>query len=453
MRNNRIDEIQRKYKTGKYKKKEEETRVKIEEAEYKLKNKSKNKKKSLNEKLNIPLLRIYIPLLFLISTIIIISIFQNRDLKSYVSKLIIDNKEVATNAPIYLKKDGEILLNQSERDKAVIYISIEDIKKHINKNLLYNEKEKEIVLTSKTNLIQILLEKGDLNINGSKTKLKEKIFKEGIYTYIPVNEIIDKLGYDLIISEEFNVILDNKEKGLKTLKLKENTDLKNGKNIFAKKIMELNEKDTYILVEEFPKVVKIRTKGGIYGYINKNKIQNIVAVRKEEKEAKKENYNFIFNYQSPGDNPDFIVKDKNKKNAVLSNMFKVELDSNGFKIKENFDMKSESYNKYINKIVNYENMEVFAKIFITKDASKKLDTFNYRIDLIQKIADKLKEYNLDKVFIDFEDTKDPAAISRFLIELKSIINNSSKKTLALPNKDIFKVEVLYDIVDYNIKVD
>lgn len=453
MRNNRIDEIQRKYKTGKYKKKEEETRVKIEEAEYKLKNKSKNKKKSLNEKLNIPLLRIYIPLLFLISTIIIISIFQNRDLKSYVSKLIIDNKEVATNAPIYLKKDGEILLNQSERDKAVIYISIEDIKKHINKNLLYNEKEKEIVLTSKTNLIQILLEKGDLNINGSKTKLKEKIFKEGIYTYIPVNEIIDKLGYDLIISEEFNVILDNKEKGLKTLKLKENTDLKNGKNIFAKKIMELNEKDTYILVEEFPKVVKIRTKGGIYGYINKNKIQNIVAVRKEEKEAKKENYNFIFNYQSPGDNPDFIVKDKNKKNAVLSNMFKVELDSNGFKIKENFDMKSESYNKYINKIVNYENMEVFAKIYITKDASKKLDTFNYRIDLIQKIADKLKEYNLDKVFIDFEDTKDPAAISRFLIELKSIINNSSKKTLALPNKDIFKVEVLYDIVDYNIKVD
>lgn len=453
MRNNRIDEIQRKYKTGKYKKKEEETRVKIEEAEYKLKNKSKNKKKSLNEKLNIPLLRIYIPLLFLISTIIIISIFQNRDLKSYVSKLIIDNKEVATNAPIYLKKDGEILLNQSERDKAVIYISIEDIKKHINKNLLYNEKEKEIVLTSKTNLIQILLEKGDLNINGSKTKLKEKIFKEGIYTYIPVNEIIDKLGYDLIISEEFNVILDNKEKGLKTLKLKENTDLKNGKNIFAKKIMELNEKDTYILVEEFPKVVKIRTKGGIYGYINKNKIQNIVAVRKEEKEAKKENYNFIFNYQSPGDNPDFIVKDKNKKNAVLSNMFKVELDSNGFKIKENFDMKSESYNKYINKIVNYENMEVFAKIFITKDASKKLDIFNYRIDLIQKIADKLKEYNLDKVFIDFEDTKDPAAISRFLIELKSIINNSSKKTLALPDKDIFKVEVLYDIVDYNIKVD
>lgn len=453
MRNNRIDEIQRKYKTGKYKKKEEETRVKIEEAEYKLKNKSKNKKKSLNEKLNIPLLRIYIPLLFLISTIIIISIFQNRDLKSYVSKLIIDNKEVATNAPIYLKKDGEILLNQSERDKAVIYISIEDIKKHINKNLLYNEKEKEIVLTSKTNLIQILLEKGDLNINGSKTKLKEKIFKEGIYTYIPVNEIIDKLGYDLIISEEFNVILDNKEKGLKTLKLKENTDLKNGKNIFAKKIMELNEKDTYILVEEFPKVVKIRTKGGIYGYINKNKIQNIVAVRKEEKEAKKENYNFIFNYQSPGDNPDFIVKDKNKKNAVLSNMFKVELDSNGFKIKENFDMKSESYNKYINKIVNYENMEVFAKIYITKDASKKLDTFNYRIDLIQKIADKLKEYNLDKVFIDFEDTKDPAAISRFLIELKSIINNSSKKTLALPDKDIFKVEVLYDIVDYNIKVD
>ncbi len=453
MRNNRIDEIQRKYKTGKYKKKEEETRVKIEEAEYKLKNKSKNKKKSLNEKLNIPLLRIYIPLLFLISTIIIISIFQNRDLKSYVSKLIIDNKEVATNAPIYLKKDGEILLNQSERDKAVIYISIEDIKKHINKNLLYNEKEKEIVLTSKTNLIQILLEKGDLNINGSKTKLKEKIFKEGIYTYIPVNEIIDKLGYDLIISEEFNVILDNKEKGLKTLKLKENTDLKNGKNIFAKKIMELNEKDTYILVEEFPKVVKIRTKGGIYGYINKNKIQNIVAVKKEEKEAKKENYNFIFNYQSPGDNPDFIVKDKNKKNAVLSNMFKVELDSNGFKIKENFDMKSESYNKYINKIVNYENMEVFAKIYITKDASKKLDTFNYRIDLIQKIADKLKEYNLDKVFIDFEDTKDPAAISRFLIELKSIINNSSKKTLALPDKDIFKVEVLYDIVDYNIKVD
>lgn len=452
MKNNRIDEIQRKYRTGKYKKKEEETRVKIEEAEYKLKNKSKMKKKSFNEKINIPLLRIYIPLFFLITTIILISIFQNKDVKSYTSKLIVDNKEVNTIAPIYLKKDGEILLNQSEKDKAIIYMSIEDIKKYLNKNLLYNEKEKEIVLTSKTNLMQILIEDGDININGSKTKLKDKIFKEGIYTYIPLNEIIDKIGYDAIISEEFNLILDNKEKGLRTLKLKENTDLKNGKNIFAKKIMSLNEKDTYILVEEFPKVVKIRTKGGIYGYVNKNKIQNIVAVRKEEKDKAKENYNFILNYQSPGDNPDFIVKDKNKKNAVLSNMFKVEIDPNGFNIKENFDMKSESYNKYINKITNYENMDVFAKIYITKDASKKLDTFNYRIDLIQKISDKLKEYNLDKIFIDFEDTKDPAAISRFLIELKSSINNSSKKIIALPDKDIFKVDVLYDIVDYNINM-
>lgn len=451
MKKKRIDELQKKYGTGKYKKKNIESKIKIEEAELKLKRKTKKENKSFKQKLNTPFLRLYAVFFFLILTIILICIFKKTDVNSYIPKLILDHKEVKTKASVYIKNKGEILTNSENRNDATVYMTITDMKNILDKNLLYNEKEKEIVLTGKAALIQILLDTNEININGVKKKLESDIFKEEIYTYIPVNEIVKALGYNLIISEEFNIILDSNEKKLKTLSLKENTNLKKNPGIFAKNIMALNKDDAYIVVEELPKNIKIRTKGGIYGYVNKRKVQNIVVVNKENKEKIKENYNYILNYTNPGDNPDFINKDKNKKNAAIADMFKVDFENEkGFVVKDKYDLSSESYNKYKNKILVKEEMDLFAKITVSKEAADNLEKFEYRIDLIKKISEKLKNNNLNKVLFVFEDIKDPAAISRFIIEAKAMLSSEGEKEIALPNEESLKAEILQPTVDYYI---
>lgn len=451
MKKNRIDELQRKYGTGKYKKKKENTKIQIEEAEYKKRVNLKKNKKNIKTYFKSPFLRLYIPVIFLIVNIIIISFFKTTNVKSFSPKLIINHKEIKTISSVILKKKGEILTNKDEINSAEVYMSLEDIKKIIDPNMLYNEKNNEIVLTGKTNLIQILADKSEISINGIKKPAKDILFKEGIYKYIKLNEIIEPLGYDMIISEEFNILLDKKDSILKTLKLKEDTFLRKKQGIFSKKVMKLNKDDTYIVAEEFPKYIYLRTKGGIYGYIPKKKVQNIVVVRKEEVKEQKKQYNYILNYTNPGDNPDFINKDKQKDNAVISNMFEVLFkEKEGIKVNPLFDLKSESYNKYLNKIQEHEKMDMFAKIYIKKDVSMLLDEFNYRIDLILKINKVLSENNINKIAFDFEETKDPAAISRFLIEVKPVINNSSKKIIACPDKDIFKADILFNVVDYFI---
>lgn len=450
MKKRRIDELQKKYGTGKYKARAEKNKIKIEEAEYKQKRKAKMIKNKASKKMS-PFFRLYVTIFFLIACILIITIFKEKNVNSFVSKLIVDHEDVKTKSSVYIKNKGEILTDTKNKNDATVYMTIPDIKNILDKNLLYNEAENEIVITGLSSLIQISIDTNEININGVKTKLKEEIFKEGMHTYIPINEIVKALGYNLIISEEFNIILDSNEKLMKTLSLKEDANLKKSPNIFAKKIMVLNKDDTYVVVEELPKNIKIRTKGGIYGYVNKSKVQNIVVVNKGKPKREKEDYNFILNYTNPGDNPDFINKEKNKKNAAISNMFDVNFDDNvGYVIKEKFDLKSESYNKYLNKITNEEQMEIFAQFNIDKASVDKLDGFEYRIDLIKKINEKLKENNLNKIFLNFEEIIDPAAVSRFIIETKAMLNNAGEKELALENKEVLKAEVIQNFVDYYI---
>lgn len=450
MKKNRIKEIQKKYGTGKYKEKKEITKIKIEEAEFKKKQIDKNKK-GFNFKTKSPFLRLYIPIILLILNIILIIIFRGTNINSFMPKLIIDHKEIKTVSSIILKKKGEILTNKNERNSADVYMSLKDIKQNLDQTLLYNEKENEIVLTSETNLIQIIPNKNEISINGIKKPVKDICFKDGVYRYVKINEIIEPLGYNMMISEDFNIILDKKNGKLKTLKLKEDAYLRKKTGIFSKKIRKLNKEETCIVAEEFPKYIYLRTKDGIYGFVSKKKVQNIIVSRKEEKREEKKEYNYILNYANPGENPDFINKSKNKDNAVISNMFEASIENKkGIFVKELFDLKSPSYNKYVNKIKDYEKMDMFAKIYIKKDLINYLDDFSYRIELIKKIDKVVKENSLDKIAFQFEEIKDPAAISRFLIELKPVLNNSSQKMIACEDNDVFKAEILYDVIDYFI---
>ena len=226
---------------------------------------SKNKKTKIaikNPKRILIILTIIIMLMLLL-------VIKNNKIKEKTELSIIINNEDVTHT-----LENEIVIKDD-----VQYLSFEDIKKCLDKNIYM---EDDIIILSSDKKIGVLnFENNQIEINGSKVKIKSKPYKnEGGVIYIPISELqsVYEMEYTYI-PEHKNIIIDNYYKKLEKAYLKKNQFILKEKKSSADKLEKIAKGNWVIYVSEEDGWAKVRSQNGNLGYVKMNSLTNFVTQR------------------------------------------------------------------------------------------------------------------------------------------------------------------------------
>ena len=210
-------------------------------------------------------------LLFLLILILLLSLLliNNNKIKEKTNiSLIINNEDVTSTI------ENEIIIKDD-----VQFISLEDIKKCIDKNI-YQEDE-NIILSSEKKIGLLNFENNQIEINGSKKNTKSKPYKdESGVIYIPISELesVYEMEYTYIPKYK-NIIIDNYCRKLEKAYLKKNQYIVKEKKGFSDRIEKINKGNWVVFVSEEEGWAKVRSQNGNIGYVKKNNLTNFVLER------------------------------------------------------------------------------------------------------------------------------------------------------------------------------
>ena len=132
--------------------------------------------KTIKKKNNKNIKKIFIIIIFLFIIIIIGSRIKNTNKNSETYSVIINNQEIALQNDIIMQND-------------VIYMSLDDIKNSIDKNI-YVENSDTIITSGDKKVIKLQIDNSDVQINGAKVTIDGQAFKtENDVIYIPISEL------------------------------------------------------------------------------------------------------------------------------------------------------------------------------------------------------------------------------------------------------------------------
>lgn len=232
----------------------------------------KNKRKN---KIQIKFIKVIIYLIFLIILFSVAPNYAESD-DYYVQNkinLIIDNYNVTQN----LKND--LFVNH----KGVIYISIEDVKNYLDKSVVYDDKNKQIITTYGEKKVELPLNKNIIKINDREQDvLSGAVEQEGVQ-YIPITSMSKIYEMDIeYIKNEKIVLLDSRTKKLVKSDISKKCSVKYKTTAFSSTVDKLKKADKVIIIEHLENNwTKIRTKNGKIGFVKTNILQNEVRVRED----------------------------------------------------------------------------------------------------------------------------------------------------------------------------
>ena len=155
--------------------------------------------KTIKKKNNKNIKKIFIIIIFLFIIIIIGSRIKNTNKNSETYSVIINNQEIALQNDIIMQND-------------VIYMSLDDIKNSIDKNI-YVENSDTIITSGDKKVIKLQIDNSDVQINGAKVTIDGQAFKtENNVIYIPISELENVYDIDFQYIENGEVIF--KDNGL-----------------------------------------------------------------------------------------------------------------------------------------------------------------------------------------------------------------------------------------------
>ncbi len=353
----------------------------------------------------------------------------------------IPNLTILYNNEIISLKDDVIIENEDK-----IYFSKEDVKEIFDKNIYYNEAEKELITTCNKHVALLKVDENYMMVNDSHIDLNAKLIEQKDKVYLPINEL--SLVYDIEIefSQENNrIIIDStlNEKIKATVDKKVKVKLKTG--LFSKKIEKLRKNEAIYILEKGEKYTKIRTQNGNIGYIKTKRINNEEKLRDKWKENLKE-INILKEYSEVSGNYENMNLDKEKLNVIMPIFFYLD---NNQKVLDKTNNTSETFKNYINWANNNE-ITVISVFKNNSTISKNLLTYSQRNNVINQLYEKLVTNGIKGINIDFETIDDINSFYRFIIELAPKFKESGLKVCVTMNKNINK-EKIEDVVDYIIE--
>ena len=223
--------------------------------------------KTIKKKNNKNIKKIFIIIIFLFIIIIIGSRIKNTNKNSETYSVIINNQEIALQNDIIMQND-------------VIYMSLDDIKNSIDKNI-YVENSDTIITSGDKKVIKLQIDNSDVQINGAKVTIDGQAFKtENNVIYIPISELENVYDIDFqYIENTKNIIIDYYSDKLEKAYVKKNVNVKSEAKTFGKKLEKIKKGNWVIFVSEENGWAKVRTQDGILGFIKKKYLTNFVTER------------------------------------------------------------------------------------------------------------------------------------------------------------------------------
>ena len=228
--------------------------------------KIKNKKKTKS--------KILVLLFLIIILFTVIPKINNKKVDSTNTiSLIINNEDYTNNLikQIYLSTNN------------TVYLSIDDIKKIYDENILLDEEKKEIISTYKNKIAVINIEDNTIRINGTQSGKITGIINESENYYLPISDLKNVYNFEINVFEKNKIIaiysLDEKMvKGYSAKKI----SLKEEQKFFSKTIAKIKKDEEIIIIEKYNNGwAKIRTSEGITGYIKQKNIKDEKEIRQK----------------------------------------------------------------------------------------------------------------------------------------------------------------------------
>src|SRR5699024_6791911 len=339
--------------------------------------------------------------------------------------LSIDNDEV------YLVVEDNMIIGE----KAVIlegkhiYLSFDGIKKHIDSNIFYDEKEEIIVFSFENEVIRQKLDNSYYILNSEEEIAAKAIKNINNNIYIPIETIENIYNMDYRFVKETNaVILTSSDTETLDGKIILNnghlrTDASRQSSVYAKN---LEMGNCFKVYEKIDKWYKIRTESGMVGFIEEKyvKIKYLKGKNnvKETKDSKKnwgnQRINLVWDHLTSrtaiGSNPKAIEG----LNIICPTWFSI-VDNNGT-IKDIGD--KEYVNKY--KDVGYSIWGLVNNSFEPELTHEILSKSSIREKIILDLVNKCEYYNLDRINLDFENIniEDKDLYVQFIRELYPVFN-------------------------------
>ena len=166
------------------------------------KNNSKhNKKSNKNNKNNKSYNRMpfVIILALIIILIFVLKVNKIKDIKYEKIQVILNNENITSNI------DNDLIV---EDDK--IYMSLEDIKKFLDKSIYQEEETGFIITTSDKKIARIAENEDFITINGSKQNIQNALIEKEDKKYLAISKLQNVYDYEFEYNENTNIIRKNK---------------------------------------------------------------------------------------------------------------------------------------------------------------------------------------------------------------------------------------------------
>lgn len=292
---------------------------------------SKNKKKTKivikNPK------RLLILLLIIIILVVIFTVKTNKIKEKSNLSLIINNEDVT-----------DILENEIIIKDEVQYLSFEDIKKCIDKNI-YLEDDK-IIMSSDKKIGVLNFKNNKIEINSSILNINAKPYKKDEIIYIPISELQNVYEMEYTYIPEFkNIVIDNYSKKLEKAYLKNSQYILKEKKTFSDKLEKINKGNWVVFVLEEDGWAKVRSQNGNLGYIKKKYLTNFVTQRDEFEFVSTEAENTDFEVNITKKN----IEKYNNRKKIIEDLLLEAITKNKriIEIKYDKDKQSNEYKRFI----------------------------------------------------------------------------------------------------------
>ncbi len=372
---------------------------------------------------------------------IIYRFMPNSTMES-VYEHITDLSEKSVNTMLdgnYLNLENKPMINEG-----VIYLPADFVKEEFDPYVFWEPEADRLTITTLTEVIAMRIKDLSYSINDEPVSLNLPVLKEGDMAYIPQSFLLEMYNINMRYEEKYNmVIIDKKDKELKTSEILKDTELRFEPNIKSPIAEELVSGDEFIIYEEDEEFSKIRTQTGIIGYV-KNKfigeIKIIDPVFKEAEETpsqvKKIDGKIILLWDQVFDAKSAADPKKHSTvptvNVLSPTWFS--FDENSGNISDIVNIGDISYVQAAHKN-GYQVWPLISDNFNSSVSHEILSVYENRQHVIKQILAFVAMYGVDGINIDFEAV--PQADAPYYLQFLRELNPPLKQQGAILSVDMF----------------
>ena len=341
------------------------------------------------------------------------------------TKVIINNNNVTSS----LRSD--IFIDENEN----VYMSTADINNFFDEYLIQDENE--IITTSNTKTVRISKSSNIMNVNNKNEEMEKAIYYDGSKVFLPIETIENIYGIEARYNKEKDtLVFESLNRKKVTAKVKEDTTIKYKSTQISRTLEKVKKDDEVTLIFDKNKDsyiesngwIKVNSKTGTIGFIQRSKLEEETVIREGEKENRIDGkVSLVWDYYNPSEICPKRTEPINGVNVVSPSFY--DLRENGI-VSSNIGSSGMQYIEWAHKN-GYEVWPTISNGFLNSlDAmSSMMRSFDSRANLINNIMAELDKVNVDGISIDFENMykEDKDKFSRFLIELAPRLQDKNIK--------------------------